>query len=177
MDWWANLLQGAISAVIGGVVAALTAWAVVAGTGRQAHRQALVIDARNAARTLIQDTEKLMRSVMRLARVPGPRDQREWLLQLDEARITFFNRYVIHMATIQATDEKFALRLSELMDQIYEEMKGFQPPWAHSRSWRRAQRRMAGQPSPVRERSRFETLTGTLVEELTAWLARGSGRR
>ncbi|MFB4278470.1 hypothetical protein ACBJ59_24490 [Nonomuraea sp. MTCD27] len=174
MDWWANLLQGGISAVIGGIVAALTAWAVVAGTGRQAHRQALIIDARNAARTLIRDTEALMRAVMRLSRSPERRDRREWLLQLDEARVAFFNSCAVNIATIAAVDEGFEQRLFRLMNEIHEEMTGFKPPWMHSRSWRGAQRRMAGRPDPERRTPRFETLTGTLVEELTMWLA---GRR
>jgi hypothetical protein len=48
-SWWGNLLQGGISAIIGGLVAALTAWAVVAATRRHERRSALEIEARRAA--------------------------------------------------------------------------------------------------------------------------------
>ncbi len=48
-SWWGNLLQGGVSAIIGGMVAALTAWAVVTVTRRNERRSALEIEARRAA--------------------------------------------------------------------------------------------------------------------------------
>lgn len=47
--WWGVLLQGALSAVIGGGVAALTAWAVVSITRRNDRRAAIEKEARASA--------------------------------------------------------------------------------------------------------------------------------
>ncbi|MCA2229036.1 hypothetical protein [Nonomuraea aurantiaca] len=47
--WWGKLLQGALSAVIGGVVAAVTAWAVVLASRRYERRAALEVEARTCA--------------------------------------------------------------------------------------------------------------------------------
>jgi hypothetical protein len=47
--WWGLLLQGALSAALGGVVAALTAWGVVSATHRRQQQAALLGEARQAA--------------------------------------------------------------------------------------------------------------------------------
>ncbi|GGW83819.1 hypothetical protein GCM10010350_80780 [Streptomyces galilaeus] len=50
--WWGLPLQGALSAMLGGVVAALTAWAVVPATHRRQQQAALLAEARRAVTEL-----------------------------------------------------------------------------------------------------------------------------
>ncbi|MEV4020622.1 hypothetical protein AB0J35_60115 [Nonomuraea angiospora] len=63
IDWWANLLQGAVSAMLGGVVAALTAWGVVKATKRNERKLARELDARVAARELIVELNELINKI------------------------------------------------------------------------------------------------------------------
>ncbi|MFI6530809.1 hypothetical protein ACIBHY_00095 [Nonomuraea sp. NPDC050547] len=58
VDWWANLLQGAISSVIGGIVAALTAWYVVQATIRHERALTETSAARESAHTFIRLTHR-----------------------------------------------------------------------------------------------------------------------
>jgi hypothetical protein len=54
MDGWSSLFDGAASAVIGGVVAALTAWGVVVATRRSDRRLANELAAREAMLKVVQ---------------------------------------------------------------------------------------------------------------------------
>ncbi|GAA5057586.1 hypothetical protein HNP84_000524 [Thermocatellispora tengchongensis] len=93
--WWANLLQGALSAVIGGIVAAITAWAVVTATRRHERRAALEIEARTSAIEfflLLADIDtQLTKALDNQATVPHITDSKEWTLKALKAEIAMFS--------------------------------------------------------------------------------------
>jgi hypothetical protein len=92
--WWGVLLQGSISAMVGGVVAALTAWGVVAATRRHERRAALRMEARRAAVQMFQMTCELHQALQRVledndAPVPTA-DGREWLVNATGLEVAMF---------------------------------------------------------------------------------------
>ncbi|MCW2879477.1 MAG: hypothetical protein JWQ95_3577 [Sphaerisporangium sp.] len=106
-DWWANLLQGALSAMIGGVVAALTAWAVVTITARQTRRQAAQQNAVHAAQALTADLYALVEAVFTIEpwrRRRSSADRR----RLATAIVRFFTFSLTRQAVINAWDPAFA---------------------------------------------------------------------
>jgi hypothetical protein len=94
--WWPNLLQGAVSAVIGGVVAALTAWGVVAASRRHERRLDIEREARKAAFELLFQLGSIR---MKLSRVgshgttlpPITTDKAEWGLPVFAAEVAMFS--------------------------------------------------------------------------------------
>lgn len=93
--WWPNLLQGAVSAVIGGVVAALTAWGVVIATRRHERRLDIEREARTAALNLLFELGgiwmKLTRAAKGGATLPPITDGREWGLSVFAAEVAMFS--------------------------------------------------------------------------------------
>jgi hypothetical protein len=93
--WWANLLQGAVSAVIGGLVAALTAWAVVSATRRHERRFAVEREARAAALRLFVLLGEIQSSLIRTAKegtaLPRITDSRDWALIVLTAEVAMFS--------------------------------------------------------------------------------------
>ena len=93
--WWGVLLQGTISAAVGGVVAALTAWAVVTVTHRHEQHAALRSEAREEAVRLFQLTGSYLQLLRRAGRdEQGPLpsvDSRDWLIAATGAEIALFS--------------------------------------------------------------------------------------
>lgn len=88
-------MQGTISAAVGGMVAALTAWAVVTVTHRHEQRTALRSEARSAAVRLFQLVGEYVQVLRRAAKdgqtalpTSGSRD---WLIAATGAEITMFS--------------------------------------------------------------------------------------
>jgi hypothetical protein len=92
--WWGVLLQGTISAVVGGIVTALTAWAVVAATRRHDRHSALHAEARAAAVRMFHMTGELHQALQRAlvdddAQLPNT-DDRDWLVNATSLEIAMF---------------------------------------------------------------------------------------
>jgi hypothetical protein len=92
--WWGVLLQGSISAAVGGIVAALTAWAVVAATRRHDRHSALRAEARGAAVRMFHLTGELQQALERAlvdddAPLPTA-DGRDWLVNASSLEIAMF---------------------------------------------------------------------------------------
>lgn len=154
VDWWANLLQGALSAAIGGMVAAVTAWGVVIATGRQIRRQATKTNAIAAAQAAIAEMQLLFAAVQTIQ--PWKRHvlRDQWLMRMNIAGTRFFTRTVAHQATIAAFDPPFAERVAELRRAIGNE--GFRVDRA--RRWRDT------------EAEEFFAVTQGFVREVRVWL-------
>ncbi|WP_157254715.1 hypothetical protein [Nonomuraea typhae] len=92
--WWANLLQGALSAIIGGVVAAVTAWGVVAATRRHDRRTLLEVEARNAAIELFvmlaEIDTKLTQALDNGVPLGIVTNSREWTVTVLKAEVAMF---------------------------------------------------------------------------------------
>lgn len=93
--WWRLLLQGALSAVIGGVVAALTAWAVVTATHKHQQRAFLLAEARRAAVEMLQLAGRFL-SMLERARddrgLPVPNTEgSDWLVAASSVEIAMFS--------------------------------------------------------------------------------------
>ncbi|KAB2350006.1 hypothetical protein [Actinomadura rudentiformis] len=92
--WWGVLLQGTISAVVGGLVAALTAWAVVSATRRHERHTALRAEARASAVRMYHLAGEMYGALCRLAdgeAVPVPTTEgREWLVNATGLEIAMF---------------------------------------------------------------------------------------
>jgi hypothetical protein len=93
--WWPNLLQGAVSAVIGGLVAALTAWGVVAATRRHERRLDIEREARTAALNLLFELGGIGMKLTQVAKdgatLPRITDSREWGLPVFAAEVAMFS--------------------------------------------------------------------------------------
>jgi hypothetical protein len=117
--WWANLLQGALSAVIGGIVAAITAWGVVVATRRHERRVALEIEARASAIEfflLLADIDvQLTRSLDNGTALPHITDSKNWTVSALKAEIALFSlgRKVGNTFSQQIGDLRRALELAE----------------------------------------------------------------
>lgn len=93
--WWGLLLQGALSAVVGGVVAALTAWAVVTATHRHQQRALLLTEARRAAVEMLQLAGRFLGMLERAREdrgLPVPNTEgSDWLVAASSAEIAMFS--------------------------------------------------------------------------------------
>ncbi|WP_157548834.1 hypothetical protein [Nonomuraea candida] len=117
--WWANLLQGALSAIIGGIVAAMTAWGVVVATRRHERRVALEIEARTSAIeffVLLADIDtQLTRSLDNGTALPHITDSKNWTVNVLKAEIAMFSlgRETGNAFSRQIGDLRRALELAE----------------------------------------------------------------
>lgn len=161
-DWWANLLQGALSAVIGGVVAALTAWAVVTMTARRTQRQTTYQNAVLACQALAGEIHTLAQVIFtaepwRWRRASAQRGQ------LIAAVSRFFTLSHTHQAVIGAWDPALAERLLQRHIAIQKVLTPGQGLGSVARRWTEADvdqfnatlnqlfgelRRWLGQPAP-----------------------------
>lgn len=93
--WWPNLMQGAVSAVIGGVVAALTAWAVVAAGRRHERRLALEFEARASAIELFVMLAAVDTSLRHLVengtRLPNVTESSQWAINVLRAEVAMYS--------------------------------------------------------------------------------------
>ena len=93
--WWGVLLQGTISAAVGGVVAALTAWGVVTVTHRHDQHTALRSEARGAAVRLFQLVGEYIQTLRRAVddeHIPLPdTGSRDWLITATGAEIALYS--------------------------------------------------------------------------------------
>lgn len=126
--WVANLLQGALSAVIGGIVAAMTAWAVVAATRRHERQAALEIEARTSAIEfflLLADIDiRLTKALDDGAALPHITDGKEWTVNALKAEIALFSlgRKTGNAFSQEIGDLRRALELAEGDDPPKEEL-------------------------------------------------------
>jgi hypothetical protein len=136
-DWWANLLQGALSAGIGGVVAALTAWAVVAMTARRTQRHAAHQNAVLACQALAMEVHALSQVIFtaepwRIRRASAQRGQ------LIAAVSRFFILSHTHQAVIGAWDPALAQRLLQRHIELEEVLTKGQGLGLVARRWTEA---------------------------------------
>jgi Zn-dependent peptidase ImmA (M78 family) len=93
--WWGVLLQGALSAVIGGGVAALTAWAVVSITRRNDRRAAIEKEARASAIQMLFTCMTIMGMLTRALEdgtdLPEITEGREWGVSALATEIAMFS--------------------------------------------------------------------------------------
>lgn len=93
--WWGVLLQGSVAAIVGGVVAALTAWAVVSATHRSERRLALVLEARRAAVAMYHLAGEYYQALRLVARSDGAEpptaEAREWWVHSSTLEIAMFS--------------------------------------------------------------------------------------
>ncbi len=156
-DWWANLLQGALSAVIGGVVAALTAWAVVTMTARRAQRQTTYQNAVLACQALAEEINVLGQVVFttepwRWRRASAQRGP------LMAAVGRFFILSHTHQAVIGAWDPALAERLLQRHIAIQEVLTRGQGLGIVARRWTEA------------DVDQFNDTLNQLFSELRRWL-------
>ncbi|MFG6192289.1 hypothetical protein [Nonomuraea sp. JJY05] len=117
--WWGNLLQGALSAVIGGIVAAITAWAVVMATRRYERQAALEIEARANAIDfflLLADIDiQLTRALDHGTVLPHITDSKDWTLNALKTEIAMFSisRETGNAFSQEIGDLRRALELAE----------------------------------------------------------------
>ncbi|GII04325.1 hypothetical protein [Planobispora takensis] len=94
-SWWGNLLQGGLSAVIGGIVAAVTAWAVVTATKRHDRRIALESEARGSGISLMlylgAVSGHLDKALENGTPVPVITTTPDWLTNVIRAEIAMFS--------------------------------------------------------------------------------------
>lgn len=91
--WWGILLQGSFSAVVGGIVAALTAWAVVAATRRHERHSAVRAEARAAAVRMFHMTGEIQQALQRALVDDAPlptANGRDWLVNATSLEIAMF---------------------------------------------------------------------------------------
>jgi hypothetical protein len=92
--WWGVLLQETIPAVVGGIVAALTAWAVVTATRRHDRHRTLRAEARTAAVRMFHMTGEFQQALKRAVLdedAPLPTaDGRDWLVNATSLEIAMF---------------------------------------------------------------------------------------
>ncbi|WP_031488151.1 hypothetical protein [Streptomyces bicolor] len=119
-DWWANLLQGALSAMIGGLVAAVTAWAVVTFTNRHARRHAAQQNAVSAAQAALAEIDVLFTSVLAIKPWKRRLFGDDWKSELNAANSRFLIRMKGHQAVIASVDTAFADRVNELRTAMIE---------------------------------------------------------
>lgn len=93
--WWGVLLQGALSAMIGGGVAALTAWAVVSITRRNDRRSAIEAEARTSAIQMLFTCMTIMGMLTRALEdstdLPEITKGREWGVSALATEIAMFS--------------------------------------------------------------------------------------
>jgi hypothetical protein len=109
---WPNLMQGLGSAIVSGLVAALTAYLVVHLTHRSNMRAATEMDARSAFRDLNAEWLKVISDIQEtLDRSPDDPEERMQALRsnLDLVRIRFSAAFNVSFATIALVDREFAL--------------------------------------------------------------------
>ncbi|WP_431933435.1 hypothetical protein [Nonomuraea jabiensis] len=157
IDWWANLLQGALSAMIGGVVAALTAWAVVTMTARRTQRQTAHQNAVLACQALAAEINALGQVIFtaepwRRRRASAQRGQ------LMAAVGRFFVLSHTHQAVIGAWDPAFAERLLQRHIEIEEVLTRGQGLGLVARRWTDA------------DLEQFNDRTNQFFRELRIWL-------
>ncbi|MFC4119885.1 hypothetical protein [Nonomuraea zeae] len=111
MNWWANLLQGAISAVISGVVAALTAWLVVRATRQNDRRLALEMESRAAAMRLIGACSAL------IDRFSSISDD-QWAAEGPALSVSFHADVLSAAACIASVDVTFADQLVKDLEDV-----------------------------------------------------------
>ncbi|RZU20045.1 hypothetical protein EV645_2266 [Kribbella rubisoli] len=119
---WSNLLQGLGSAVVSGLVAALTAYLVVRWTHKSEMRVATEMDARSVVRSLTADSLKVLADVQELINQPiGEVAERLRRLQVEVrlCRMRFGTAFNINFPTIALVDEAFVLdTMSPLVNEI-----------------------------------------------------------
>ncbi|HEV2779992.1 MAG TPA: hypothetical protein VGX25_11410 [Actinophytocola sp.] len=146
-------MQGGISAVIGGMVAALTAWGVVSATRRHDRRFALEGEARDAAIKLFLMLIEIQPSLMQTVKegTPQPRrtDTRDWALIVLTAEIAMFS-----------LDRERGAEFSQAIG-----------------DYRRALEPIEGVPNPDRgQAERAMAAARKLIELLADWLMEGRHR-
>jgi hypothetical protein len=121
---WPNLLQGLGSSIIGGLVAALTAYLVVRWTHQSNLRAATELDARAVVRSLTTDSLKVLEDVQVLIRQPFEEvaDRlRRLVVEIRLCRIRFATAFNVNYATIAMVDSDFVTKtLSPLVHQVVE---------------------------------------------------------
>ncbi|WP_432885936.1 hypothetical protein ACQPYH_02495 [Kribbella sp. CA-245084] len=111
---WTNLLQGLGSAVVSGVVAAITAYIVVRLTHRADRRLATDVEARAAAREILTVTSRLPRELQAWASTDRKGKDRLERMGSDLTLLRYDLLAILstHTTSIKAVDKSFANSLS-----------------------------------------------------------------
>ncbi|WP_327635300.1 hypothetical protein OHB24_35630 [Kribbella sp. NBC_00482] len=119
---WSNLLQGLGSAVIGGLVAAATAYLVVRWTHRSNMRAATEMDARSVVRSLTDDSLKILADIQELISQPvedAALPLRRFLVEIRLCQMRFGTAFNVSFPTIALVDTGFVTTtISPLVEQI-----------------------------------------------------------
>lgn len=119
---WPNLLQGLGSAIIGGLVAAVTAYLVVRWTHQSNMRAAAEMDARSVVRSLTTDTLNVLADIQELINQPSTGGiDRFWrlIVEIRLCQMRFGTAFNVSFPTISLVDDRFMTTvLSPFVDQI-----------------------------------------------------------
>lgn len=119
---WSNLLQGLGSAIIGGLVAAVTAYLVVRWTHQSNMRAAAEMDARSVVRSLTTDSLNVLADIQEMINQPTTVGiDRPWrlIIEIRLCHMRFGTAFNVSFPTIALVDAHFVTDvLSPFVDQI-----------------------------------------------------------
>lgn len=107
---WPNLLQGLGSAIIGGLVAAVTAYLVVRWTHQSNMRAAAEMDARSVVRGLTTDSLNVLADIQELINQPTTDgSDRFWrlIVEIRLCQMRFATAFNVSLPTIALVDARF----------------------------------------------------------------------
>jgi hypothetical protein len=121
---WSNLLQGLGSAIIGGLVAAVTAYLVVRWTHKSNMLAAAEMDARSVVRGLKTDSLRVLADIQELLAQPATSGiEQLWrlIVEIRLCQMRFGTAFNVSFPTIALVDAHFANAVvSPFVDQIVE---------------------------------------------------------
>jgi hypothetical protein len=119
---WLNLMQGLGSSVVGGLVAAFTAYLVVRWTHKSNMRAATEMDARSVVRSLTTDSLKVVTDVQELINQPiGEVSERLPRLKVEVrlCRMRFGTAFNVNFPAVALVDKGFVMTtMSPLVNEI-----------------------------------------------------------
>jgi hypothetical protein len=122
---WPNALQGLVSALFGGVIAALTAWWVVRLTHRHERTNAIYVNGLDSAVTIIERSHAFMRSLV---------DEDSSQRQRELALVSWAESIQIYSAGVLALDKDFDSRFQTAMTLARDSVFSLRNPGDQSRS-------------------------------------------
>jgi len=113
VNWAANLTNGLYGAVIGGLVAALTAWGVFMATKRLEQQRTTELEARDATRSLILESRLLATSIL-------DNWDEATVLRVRGEQLRLRIMFAAYVPAIASVDLGFASKLDSLIDDLYQ---------------------------------------------------------
>ncbi|MDX3003233.1 hypothetical protein PWY87_16200 [Kribbella solani] len=109
---WSNFLQGLGSSIVGGLVAALTAYLVVRWSHKSNLRAAAEMDARSVIRSLTTDSLKVLADIQELINQPFedvPERLRRLKVEVRLCQMRFGTAFNVNYPTIALVDRDFCV--------------------------------------------------------------------